>query len=64
MNNLDEFIQRRSVLKDSEYVSYLYDEENLIITQLNVMTSDDNITLSEYINKYLSTYECSKIEEQ
>jgi hypothetical protein len=28
------------------------------------MTSDDNITLSEYINKYLSTYECSKIEEQ
>jgi hypothetical protein len=64
MNNLDEFIQRRSVLKDSEYVSYLYDEENLIITQLNVMTSDDNITLNEYINKYLSTYECSKIEEQ
>ena len=64
MNDIDEFNQRRSVLKDNEYVSYLYDVDNLTITQLNMMVNEENITAREYMSKYLSTYDCNEIGEQ
>lgn len=64
MNDIDEFNQRRSVLKDNEYVSYLYDVDNLTITQLNIIVNEEDITAREYMSKYLSAYDCNKIGEQ
>ncbi len=62
LESIDEFEKRVSVLKDTEYVSYIYDIDNLTITQLNVVNFGDSIIFNDYVNNSLNGYECNLVE--
>ena len=62
MNSVEEFEQRVSVLKDNEFVSYIYDIDNLTITQLNVFKLRSPSTYSDYVLKNLNDYDCEIME--
>lgn len=62
MNSLEEFNQRASVLKSNDTVLYLFDRDNLIITQLVTFNGYGNITYNEYIITNLSDYDCNLME--
>ena len=62
MNSVEEFEQRVNVLKDNEFVSYIYDIDNLTITQLNVFKLRSPSTYSDYVLKNLNDYDCEIME--
>ena len=62
MKDIEDYNQRSSVLEDNDYVTYLYDDQNLTITQLNLFEVPSNTKYNSYVEEQLKDFECKLME--